>query len=138
MGENKIISHFDVSASALTAERVRMRLISSNIANVHTTRSPEGGPFQKKLALLQSKSMDGSAINTGVGIAKIATDSSAPKLVYDPAHPDADKGGYVAYPNVDLIKEVADMKTATMAYQANLTMIKGSKQMITGALSIAE
>ena len=136
--DDKIISHFDVTASGLSAERARMRLIASNIANANTTRSPEGGPYKKRFAVLETHAVEGSTVDTGVHVERIVTDTMAPRMVYDPEHPDANTEGYVAYPNVDVLQEVADMKTATMAYQANISILNGTKDMISAALRIAE
>ncbi len=133
---DKFITHFDVSASGLTAERTRMRIIASNIANVNSTNSVEGGPYKRQAAVLESFKVPNSGLEQGVHIKEIVTDTSAPRLVYDPEHPDANAQGYVAYPNVNLVKEVTDMKTATMAYQANITAINATKQVISRSLDI--
>jgi flagellar basal-body rod protein FlgC len=115
-----------------------MRLIASNIANANTTRSAEGGPYKKRFAVLETHDVEGSAVDKGVHVSQIVTDTIAPRMVYDPEHPDADAEGYVAYPNVDVLQEVADMKTATMAYQANISVLNGTKDMIAAALRIGE
>ena len=138
MSNEQIISHFDVSASALTAERARMRVISSNVANANTTRTPEGGPYQKKFAVLESKDVSDSSVEKGVHVSQVVTDTTPPRMVYQPEHPDANEQGYVAYPNVDVLQEVADMKTATLSYQANLSIINGTKQMISQSLRIGD
>jgi flagellar basal-body rod protein FlgC len=135
---DRIISHFDVSASALTAERARMRVIASNVANVNTTRTAEGGPYQKQFAVLEAQKVGGNNYETGVRISQVVTDTIAPRMVYSPEHPDANPEGYVAYPNVDILEEVANMKTATLAYQANLSILAGTKQMVTQSLRIGE
>ncbi len=129
MGE-EFVSHYDVSASALTAERARMRIIASNVANVNATRSLDGGPYKRQVALLETQQRDGSTLDAGVRIQKIEVDSSPPRLVYEPEHPDANNDGYVAYPNIDLLREVTDMKTATLAYQANISVVEATKKMI--------
>jgi flagellar basal-body rod protein FlgC len=134
----KIISHFDVTASALTAERARMRMIASNIANANTTRSADGGPYKKRFAVLEARPIADSNIETGVRVSQVVTDTMAPRLVYNPEHPDADNEGYVAYPNVDVLQEVADMKTATMSYQANIAILNGTKDMLSAAMRIGE
>ncbi len=138
MSNDRIISHFDVTASALTAERARMRVIASNIANIHTTRTADGGPYKRQFAVLLSKEVENSPIERGVIVNRVVTDNSPPKLVYDPEHPDADKDGYVAYPNIDLVREVTDMKSATLAYQANVSVLSATKQMISQALKISD
>ncbi len=136
--DDRIISHFDVSASALVAERARMRIVASNIANANTTRSHEGGPYKRHFAILESHPGPTPGLENGVHIKHVMTDTTAPRMVYDPSHPDADKDGYVAYPNVDMLSEVTDMKTATMAYQANISAINATKQMISASLKIGQ
>jgi len=133
--DQSFITHFDVSGSALASERARMRLIASNVANVNSTRSPDGGPYKRQFAILESKKTE-SALNTGVHLREIVTDSSVPRLVFDPEHPDADAQGYVAFPNVDILREVADMKAASMAYQANISVVNSTKQIISHAIDI--
>ena len=136
--DDKILTHFDVSASALTAERARMRVIASNIANVNSTRSAEGGPYKRQVAVLETHKVPHSHLEQGVHVKEIITDTSAPRLVYDPEHPDADTQGYVAYPNVNLLNEMVNMKTATMAYQANVTVVNATKQIISRSLDIGK
>ncbi len=136
--DDRIISHFDVSASALTAERARMRVIASNVANANTTRSPEGGAYKKKYAILETQPVANNSLERGVRVSQVVTDTMAPRMVFDPEHPDADQEGYVAYPNINVLDEVTNMKTATMAYQANLSILAGTKQMINQALRIGE
>lgn len=136
MAAKDIIAHFDVSASALTAERARMRLIASNIANMHTTRTPEGGPYKRQFAVLETDKKLSEGLNHGVRVKEIRQDAAPARLVFDPQHPDADNDGYVSYPNVDMLQEVTDMKEATMAYQANLTVINATKQIISRSLDI--
>lgn len=133
---DELINHFDVSASALTAERTRMRLIASNIANVNSTRTEEGGPYKRQFATLQTQPLAESNVEKGVRVERIVTDPTAPRVVFEPEHPDADKEGYVAYPNVNLLKEVTDMKSATMAYQANISVIESQKKIIQRAMDI--
>ena len=87
--DDRILTHFDVSASALTAERARMRVIASNIANVNSTRSAEGGPYKRQVAILETHKVPHSNLEQGVHVKEIITDTSAPRLVYDPEHPDA-------------------------------------------------
>ena len=136
--DDKILTHFDVSASALTAERARMRVIASNIANVNSTRSAEGGPYKRQVAVLETHKVPHSHLEQGVHVKEIITDTSAPRLVYDPEHPDADTQGYVAYPNVNLLNEMVNMKTATMAYKANVTVVNATKQIISRSLDIGK
>lgn len=139
-----IFNTFKVSASALKAHKIRLDTISSNIANAETTSTPEGGPYKKKSVYFQSKplsfseQLDASTRNAvqGVEVAKIIEDPDPPRQVYKPSHPDADENGYVAMPNVSVLKEMVDMMSATRSYQANVTTIKSAKRMALKALEI--
>jgi flagellar basal-body rod protein FlgC len=124
------------SASALTAERLRMDLIANNIANVNTTRTPEGGPFQRQLAVLMPRRGKDPNVGMGVRAVGIAQDNNPPRLVYDPGHPDANPEGYVAMPNVHVVTEMVDLITASRAYEANVTAINAAKEMAAKALEI--
>ncbi len=137
-----------ISASALEAQKLRLNTISSNIANIETTRTPEGGPYKRKTVVFQaapvggefekhlSRSLQGSA--QGVTVQAIVTDPSPPQLAYNPSHPDADEAGYVSLPNVNLQREVADMTDATRAYESNVTVIKAAKRMALKTLEIGK
>ncbi len=139
---------FKISASGLSAERLRMDVISSNIANANSTRSAKGGPYKRQVAILQpadpqesfqtalrEKQNKGAGL-TGVKVAGIIEDTSPTKKVYDPKHPDANGEGYVEYPNVDVMKEMVEMITASRAYEANVTALNGTKSMILKTLEI--
>lgn len=137
----------DVSASALTAERTRMNLISNNLANANTTRTPEGGPYRRKDAVFAARPIDGSferrlsAASSGqpiggVEVVDIVEDQRPPRMQYDPGHPDADPRGYVAMPNVSAVEEMADMIAATRAYEANVTAAQAAKSMALKTLEI--
>jgi len=119
------------SASALTAQRLRMDLISQNIANVNTTRTPEGGPYVRQMPVFSESS------SGGVQVQAIVSDSRPFKLVYDPSHPDANADGYVSMPNVDVIEEMVDMVSATRSYEANVTAINAAKSMAMRSIDIA-
>ena len=127
-----IFSSFKVGASALKAHKIRLDTISSNLANVETTSTPEGGPYKKKSVHFQSKPISFKqqldAVNSkavqGVEVTKITEDDSPPKKVYDPSHPDAGEDGYVEMPNISVLKEMVDMMSATRSYQANVTSIQ--------------
>ena len=127
----------EISASALTAERTRMNLISSNLANVNSTRTAEGGPYRRKDAIF-AVTMDEASdkMSGGVKIVDIVEDKSPPRLQSEPSHPDSDAKGYVAYPNVNVVEEMADMISATRAYEANMTAAKSSMDMQMKALEI--
>ena len=127
----------EISASALTAERTRMNLISSNLANVNSTRTAEGGPYRRKDAIFAATMDEASdKMSGGVKIVDIVEDKSPPRLQYEPSHPDSDAKGYVAYPNVNVVEEMADMISATRAYEANMTAAKSSMDMQMKALEI--
>lgn len=145
-----IFNAFAISASGLTAERLRMDVISNNIANVNTTRTIEGGPYQRQRVVFEPRGekMDfvfPSVFNRarqsqfqGVKVSGIINDQEPPKLVYDPGNPDANKEGYVAMPNVNIVKEMVDMISATRAYEANVTSINSVKTMAAKALEIGK
>jgi flagellar basal-body rod protein FlgC len=134
----------DISASALSAERTRMNLISSNLANVNSTRTAEGGPYRRKDAVFTATPVAGSfgaALGKAsdarrVDITQIAEDQKPPRLQYEPNHPDADASGYVAYPNVNVVEEMADMITASRSYEANVTAAQAAKSMALKTLDL--
>lgn len=139
-----IFTSFDISASALKANKIRLDTISSNLANVETTSTPEGGPYKKKSVYFQStpvtfkdhlrQNIDNSL--QGVEVSNILQDEDPPKLVYQPSHPDARDDGYVEMPNVNVIEEMVDMMNATRSYEANTTVIQSAKRMAMKALEI--
>lgn len=149
-----IFSAINTTTSALTAGRLRMDVISSNIANVDTTRAKnvngEWEPYRRKSVVLQSK--DGkfsnflnvaigkeNSVSQGVRVSKIQEDDKTPfKLVYQPDHPDADEEGYVRMPNVDVLKEMVDLISATRSYEANITVLNANKAMLSKALEIGK
>ncbi len=170
------MSVFGISASGLTAERLRMDVIANNIANANTTRTPGGGPYMREIvsfvprgahaanqpainpfedlvksvvarvqfkfpwmlaAGVQATMPEGATSDlAGVRVAGLTRDMTPPKLMYDPGHPDADKNGYVAMPNVNVVKEMVDMISASRAYEANVSAINAGKSMMTKALDI--
>lgn len=140
------MSMFDslgTSASALTAQRLRMDVIANNLANAESTHGPDGHAYRRQMVVFESRQefrqdIDGRTDKTpmGVHVKKIVEDQSPFRLVYDPSHPDANKDGYVAYPNVDTVKEMTDMISATRSYEANVTMINAVKGMASKALEI--
>ncbi|TAN44332.1 MAG: flagellar basal body rod protein FlgC [Nitrospirae bacterium] len=124
----------NVSASALEAQKVRMNIIASNIANMSSTQTPEGGPYKRKDVLFQTYLFGENA--AGVDIPKIVEDQRPFKKMFEPGHPDADKDGYVTYPNVNGIEETVNLMTASRAYEANLTVINSFRDMYLRALDI--
>jgi flagellar basal-body rod protein FlgC len=132
-----------ISSSGLSAERLRMDTISSNIANATTTRGENGKPYVRKIAVFQEnlvkelgKTGEGEDQRLGVKAVGIVEDEAPLRKVYDPSHPDADAEGYVTMPNVNILNEMADMIAATRAYEANVSAMSAEKSMFTKALEI--
>ncbi len=158
----------NISASGMRAQRIRQNVISSNLANVETTRTKQGGPYRRQFAVFEAgtKTKDTKLINnrrrvsgsltnkrhmtippdrfpkdqrffgSGVDVPEIREDTRPPKMVHDPSHPDAGKDGYVAMPNVNVVKEMSNMISATRAYEANVTAFNASKNMFNQAMQI--
>jgi flagellar basal-body rod protein FlgC len=134
------ISAIDVATGGIRAQRIRMNIIANNIANAQTTRTAEGGPFRRQLALFKGESL-GQQFNTdkfGVSVTKVMDDTSPFRQVYDPGHPDANEDGIVLYPNVNLSVEMINMLSAQRAYEANIDVITSSKRMGAKALEIIQ
>lgn len=140
-----LLTGLRISSSGMTANRLRMNTISSNIANVNTTRTPEGGPYRRKDVIFESmpeaKSFgevlgDSEKKLNRVQVTDVAVDRSAPVMKYEPNHPDANPDGYVAYPNINLMEEMANMIQATRAYEANASAVNSTKNMAMTALEI--
>ncbi len=157
------LSSFDISGYGLSAQRFRINTISSNIANANTTRTDEGGPYRRKEVVFKAIDFDKQLNDelqtnylkysnpldekdsdfieakpplTTVVVDKIVRDDKKPILKYDPSHPDADKNGYVAYPNINPVVEMSDLIEATRSYQANVAAFQSAKTMATTAISI--
>ena len=142
----------DASASGLTAERLRMDVISNNIANANTTRTDRGGAYHRRYVVFEPRTREprsfeqtlkraiGLSKETGEGVraVQIAEDDTQGPLVYDPGHPDANADGYVEKPNVNIVTEMVDMITAQRAYEANSTAINAAKAMASKALEIGK
>ena len=133
----------DVSASGLGAERTRMNVAASNLANAQTTRTAGGGPYRRRDVVMRSVAEPGATGAAasgvqGVEVAQIAQDAAPPRLEYDPGHPDANAQGYVAYPNVNPVEEMVDMITASRAYEAGVTALSSAVTMAERALSIGK
>jgi flagellar basal-body rod protein FlgC len=141
------------SASGLTAQRLRMDLISNNIANAETTRTAEGGAYRRQVALFTPRvegrasffdllrgsvqpGQPGAPSLEGVQTVQIAQDQAPMRMVLDPSHPDANEDGYVEYPNVNPVTEMTDMLSATRSYEANVTVLNAAKAMAQRALDI--
>ncbi|MDQ0149901.1 flagellar basal body rod protein FlgC [Eubacterium multiforme] len=132
-----IFSGMRISASGLSAERLRLDVISSNIANSRTTRTKNGGAYVRKVAVF-SENYDRKLGMLGVKAVKLENDKSPLKKVYNPNHPDANKDGYVEYPNVDLLVEMSDLITAARSYESNVDSLNAQKNMISKALEIGK
>jgi flagellar basal-body rod protein FlgC len=139
----------EISASGLTAQRLRMDVTAENLANAQTTKGADGQPYRRKEVVLREIPQGGfgaqlsAAMGSGsksrpggVEVAQIATDQTAGKMVYDPSHPDANAQGYVQMPNVDTVTEMVDLIDASRAYEANVTAMSASKQMFTKTLEL--
>lgn len=140
------LQSLNVSGSALTAQKLRMDTISSNIANASTTRTAEGEAYRRKMVVFSpvEENSFGNVLGAlqenqsagGVMVSAIVEDQRPLRPVYDPTHPDADENGYVMMPNVDTVEEMIDMISATRSYEANITALNAAKQMAAKALEI--
>ena len=130
----------DSSASALAAERVRMDVITQNIANANTTRGIDGKPYQRQHVIFEKAlaSAQGAAGGETVSVARVESDKRPPRLIYDPGHPDANAEGMVAYPDINIHEEMADLIVASRAFEANLAVVKNARAMAQQTLSIAK
>lgn len=163
---SNFLNSFDISGYGLSAQRVRVNTISSNIANAQTTRTDEGGPYRRKEVIFKainfndyynkalgesSKSAKfqdplsegdfGKEVNPAIMsviVDKISRDDKEPKMKYDPQHPDANTNGYVAYPNINPVIEMADLVEATRSYQANVAAFQSAKDMANNAISLLQ
>lgn len=145
---SSFFNSMNISASGLTAQRLRMNVLSTNLANAQTTRTPEGGPYKRQDVVFTAKPggtdfsdfVDGSFEGQlrKVFVTAIHQDSKDPRKIYDPGHPDADKEGYVKMPNVEMMSEMVNMIAATRAYEANATAFNQSKSMAMRALEIGK
>ena len=147
-----LFTGIDASASGLTAERLRMDVISNNIANANTTRTERGGAYHRKFVVFEPRTREPKSFEQnlmraigltkqagdGVRAVSIMEDNSQGPLVYDPGHPDANADGYVEKPNVNIVQEMVDMITAQRAYEANSTAINAAKTMASKALEIGK
>ncbi len=145
-----LLGSMNTSATALTAQTLRMDVISENIANVNTTRTADGGAYKRKTVVFQeigeqrpfsqlfSEVYGSDANGTGVKVSEIATDAKEGALVYDPTHPDANADGYVEQANVNIVQEMTDMISASRSYEANVTAMNATKAMIAKTLEIGK
>lgn len=134
-----MLNSFDISTSALVAQRARLNAISSNIANMSTTRNERGEPepFVPRYVTFQTDhNITSSGGGAGVKVASVEFSTEPPNMKWDPGHPDADANGYVAYPNVDMTYEFVDALEASRSYEANVGVIEVSKNIIENTLRI--
>lgn len=143
-----IFTSMYISSSALTAQRTRLNVISSNLANAGTTRTPEGGPYRKQEVVFRTSNQpfaehldqagqQAQAVR-GVEVAEVRASSKPFRTVHDPGHPDADANGMLKLPNVDIMEEMVDMMTASRSYEANVTAVKSAQRMALKALEIGK
>ncbi|HNR30105.1 MAG TPA: flagellar basal body rod protein FlgC [Candidatus Hydrogenedentes bacterium] len=132
------VSAREIAVSGLRAQRTRMNVIANNIANATTTRTPEGGAFRRQMVILRGEELrSGSNLERlGVEVKRVAHDPSPFRQVFQPGHPDADAGGYVSYPNVNLAVEMVDLVAAQRAYEANVAVLVTGTRMHERALEI--
>lgn len=145
-----LFTGMNINASGMSAERLRLDVISENIANANTTRTKEGGPYVRKNVIFTEKVSTAdsfgevlnrtiSGIGNGVKVTAITKDTDTDmNLVYEPSHPDADENGYVTYPNVNIITEMTDLIDASRSYEANATAFEASKSMAAKGLQIGQ
>jgi len=144
---NDVQGTLAISASALRAERLRLDVIASNLANASTTRTAEGGPYRRRNVIFVSQALEGdfqaelenmaeAGLRHGVAVAGVVEDQSPFRQVFEPSHPDANAEGYVSYPNVNPVAEMVDLMAATRAYEANVQAVNATKRMAEAALSI--
>lgn len=141
----------NTSATALTAQSLRMDIISQNMANIDTTRTADGGPYKRKTVIFKeitdnknsfqsifSKALNNEQSSYGVKVDKIVEDNTEGAKEYNPSHPDADEDGYVTKPNVNVVEEMVNMISANRAYEANVTAVNMTKSMISRTLEIGK
>jgi flagellar basal-body rod protein FlgC len=150
-----LFTSINIAASGMSVERCRADVISDNIANATTTRTQEGGPYRKKTVIVQPVASkypqwrspfgpldQDNGPGKGVRVKEIREDESQGRLVFDPTHPDAiqtgPNKGFVEYPNVNIVNEMVDLISANRAYEANVSVIQGSKEMFNAALQISQ
>lgn len=135
------INGFDIAASALSAQRTRLNVTASNLANAETTRTANGKPYLRQQAIFTAaETRFGDEVDSAIArvdVSAVQTDTTTPtRMVYDPGHPDARPDGFVEYPNVNIVEEMADMVVASRSYEANVTSFETLKKMALRALSI--
>ncbi|NIQ03564.1 MAG: flagellar basal body rod protein FlgC [Nitrospinaceae bacterium] len=141
-----LMTSMKISASGLNVQRQRMEVISSNLANLETTRTPEGGPYRRKNLVVSAVPLENdfaAVLQSQLGesvlqsqVTQVVQDQKEPRVVFDPNHPDANASGYVSLPNIDTISEMVDLVTATRSFEANITAINAAKAMAMRAIEL--
>ena len=136
-----ILDSFSIASSGLAAERTRLQSIASNMANARTTRTEEGGPYQRQVPVFKSEVIDPfgdslDAATSRVLVDEVRQDDRPPVRVYDPTHPDAGPDGFVAYPDINVLQEMVDLMTAQRSYEANANVVEATRDMAMTALGI--
>ena len=136
-----LLDTFQISASGLTSQRVRLQTIASNMANARTTRTEEGGPYQRKLPVFEARQVApfGDMLDQAMTepvVTEVIEDDAEPVMVFDPSHPDADQDGYVAYPDINLMEEMVDLMGTSRSFEANTKVVETTRQMANEALGI--
>ncbi len=132
-----IFDSMNIASSGMSAQRLRMNIISANIANADSVKTPEGGPYKRRDVIFEAVGYGKfSNILKEVRVADVVRDDTPPKLVYDPSNPLADKNGYVAYPNINPVVEMTNLIDAMRTYQANASVVDAAKQTIQAALGV--
>lgn len=141
-GVSKLFSGMRIAATGMSAERIRIDTVARNIANSTVTRTAEGGPYKRQVVEFEPillRQADGRDVNAGVRVRGVTNDElSSFERIHDPGHPDADKNGWVTYPNVNATREMADLITAVRAYEANIDVQENFVRMADRALRLAQ
>ena len=130
------LNSFDISASAMSAQRVRVNVISSNIANAQTTHDIDGNVYKRREVVFETLKLNDNAF--GVKVSKVIYDNAKAKMKFEPNNPDANKNGYVAYPNINPVIEMSDLLEATRSYQANVAAFQNTKEMANASISLLQ
>lgn len=133
-----LFSVFDIASSALAAQSQRLNVVASNMANADSAISADGTPYRAKQVVFQAVPLGRGGASQGVKVNGIVDDPSAPRLVYDPKHPLADKQGYVMYPNVNVVEEMTNMISASRSYQLNVDVMNTAKNLLLRTLSLGQ
>ncbi|NDP58886.1 MAG: flagellar basal body rod protein FlgC [Oxalobacteraceae bacterium] len=133
-----LFSIFNVAGSAMSAQAQRLNVVASNIANADSTTSTNGQVYKAKQVVFSAVPVGGDAAASGVKVDKVLEDTAAPRLVYDPKHPQADEKGYVSMPNVNVVEEMVNMISASRSYQTNVETMNAAKTLLLKTLTIGQ